>query len=94
MQQQTDPCGGDAVGEAFLGDLVPVVAFVGPNQTVEERVVVRWLDTELGKDTETVCFRRRFNQPCQHEVKEGVVIDYLVETESLPRLGDGIDEDR
>ena len=54
---------------------------------------MRWLDTELGKDTETVGFRCRLNQPCQHEVKEGVVIDHLVETESLPRLGDGIDED-
>ena len=79
--------------EAFLGDLSAIVAFVGPDEAVEERVVMRWLDTKLGKDTETVCLRGRFDQSCQHKLEEGVVIDHVSETESLPRRGDGVDED-
>lgn len=81
------------MGEAFVCDLSAVVAFVGPDEAVEERVGVRWLDTELRKNTETVDIRRGFNESCQHEVEKGVVIDHLTETESLPRLGDGVDED-
>ncbi|SMY05139.1 hypothetical protein BAURA86_03962 [Brevibacterium aurantiacum] len=60
---------------------MPLPNIVRPDETVEKRVVMRWCDTKLGKDTETVCFRSGFDQPCQHDVEEGVVIDHVGETE-------------